>query len=457
MRVAKVRLSNILGIQELEFEAGQFTAFTGQNGSGKTSALSAIKAVLGRDDVDSDATLLRRGAEVGEAVILMDDGTEITKRITPTGSKTTISGADGKVSAPSNVLRGLTDAMSVNPVQFIRSGDTPAEKRQRLQWLLECLPVTIDRDRFEQIAGAAIKASDPNWAPFDQIEAVRKTIFDDRTATNRAIDEKKGSINQLEQTLPENEEGQVAGDPDQVQAQLDQMDANNNADIQAVDGRLADYERESGERLAAINEKYDGKIAALRQQISELEVEKGREAGDERQWMAEARTKAANRKSEIRIAHAEARQPHVTTLAAIRAGANAVAKAAQTRAHIREFETGISALETDAAKMTERLKGLQAYKSELLSNIPVDGLTVEDGEIYRNGVPFNRLNTAQQIDLAVEISKLRASRAGIICVDGIENLDSEQYDIFREKCLESGLQLFVTRVTDDAFAIETEA
>lgn len=463
MRVAKVRLSNILGIDELEFEAGQFTAFTGTNGTGKTSALSAIKAVLGRDDVDSDATLLRNGSEMGEAVILMDDGTEITKRITSTGSKTSISGGpEGKVSATSGMLRGLTDAMSVNPVAFIRSGDTPADKRQRLQWLLECLPVSLDQDRLERIAGAAVKAADPNWQPFDQLEAIRKTIFEDRTATNRAIDEKKGSINQLEQTLPDQEPGQVGGDPESIQRQLDALDEGNNTNLQAVSERLSEYERESSERVVGIINKFDDQIRvkqeainALRQEVTELEKVKAQEVADEKQWMTEARGKAEGKKAEIKAAHTEARQPHVTTLAAIRAGSNAVAKAAQTRAHILEFEQGVSGLEADAARMTERLKSLQAYKSELLSNIPVDGLTVEDGEIYRNGVVFNRLNTAQQIDMAVEISKLRASRAGIICVDGIENLDSGQYEIFREKCLDSGLQLFVTRVTDGEFAVET--
>lgn len=460
MRVSKITISKILGIDELEFEAGAFNAFTGGNEQGKTSALNAVKAVLGRDG--DDATLLRKGAEKGEIVMVLDDGTTVTKTVTAAGAKTVINGPEGKVSATSSMLKGLTDAMSVNPVDFIRSGDTPAAKRQRLQWLLECLPVEIDQERLAEIAGAAIKASDPGWSPFDQLEVIRKTIFDHRTATNRAIVEKNGSISQLEQTLPDDEaEGQVAGDPEEIQRQLDAMDAAHNLSLQGVSEKLVGYERESSERVQGIREKFDGRkqakrqaISQLQQELTALEAEEAAEVAKERQWMTDTSAKAEGKRSELKVAHTENRAPHVATLAAIRAGSNAIAKAAATRGHIKTFADAVRDLEEDAAKMTKQLAQLQDYKSELLSNIPIDGLTVEDGEIFRNGVPFDRLNTAQQVDMAVEIAKLRASRAGIICVDGIENLDSEQYALFRDKAIQSGLQLFVTRVTDGTLAVE---
>jgi DNA repair exonuclease SbcCD ATPase subunit len=71
MHISKVKITNILGIDELEFQPGQFNAFTGGNGSGKTSALEAIKAAL---KGGHDATLLRNGADKGEVVLVLDDG-----------------------------------------------------------------------------------------------------------------------------------------------------------------------------------------------------------------------------------------------------------------------------------------------------------------------------------------------------------------------------------------------
>jgi hypothetical protein len=55
----------------------------------------------------------------------------------------------------------------------------------------------------------------------------------------------------------------------------------------------------------------------------------------------------------------------------------------------------------------------------------------------------------------VEIAKLRAADLGIVCVDRIECLDAASLEEFRRRALESGLQLFVTRVADSDFNIET--
>ena len=65
MRVAHVRISNILGIEEIEFAPGGFTEVSGGNGAGKTSVLEAIRAALRGGN---DATLLRNGADRGEIV-----------------------------------------------------------------------------------------------------------------------------------------------------------------------------------------------------------------------------------------------------------------------------------------------------------------------------------------------------------------------------------------------------
>ena len=71
MHIQHIKISNILGIRELEFKAGQFVEVTGRNGQGKTSLLEAIKAAT---QGGHDATLLRKGAEKGEVVLVLDSG-----------------------------------------------------------------------------------------------------------------------------------------------------------------------------------------------------------------------------------------------------------------------------------------------------------------------------------------------------------------------------------------------
>ena len=79
MKVNKITISNILGLESYEIKPGQFTAITGANGQGKTSALDAIKAAVGGGH---DATLLRNGATEGRIVLELDDGSSIVKRVT---------------------------------------------------------------------------------------------------------------------------------------------------------------------------------------------------------------------------------------------------------------------------------------------------------------------------------------------------------------------------------------
>jgi hypothetical protein len=113
-------------------------------------------------------------------------------------------------------------------------------------------------------------------------------------------------------------------------------------------------------------------------------------------------------------------------------------------------------LQDTAISQSTALTEIEKYKSELLSSLPIPGLTVLDGEIYRDGVQFDRLNTAQQVGIAVEIAKLRAGDLAIICCDGLELLDTDSYQEFHNQAVESGMQLFITRVSDDDFSISSE-
>ncbi len=81
LRVARVSIQHIAGIEQLEFEPGKsLTLISGQNGSGKSSVIRSVLAAIGGG---SEARLVRKGKEQGETVILLDDpGT--------TGKKTTI-------------------------------------------------------------------------------------------------------------------------------------------------------------------------------------------------------------------------------------------------------------------------------------------------------------------------------------------------------------------------------
>ena len=105
----------------------------------------------------------------------------------------------------------------------------------------------------------------------------------------------------------------------------------------------------------------------------------------------------------------------------------------------------------------QQATGADALKSELLSGLPVPGLEIRDGQIYVDGLPFDRVNEARRIRIAVDIAKLRAGRLGLLLVDGMERLDETSFREFVAAVRDSGLQAIVCRVDETDLVIKEEA
>lgn len=427
MNIAHVKISNILGITELEFTPEGFTQISGRNGEGKTSVLEAIKAAV---QGGHDATLLRKGAEKGEIVLVLDDGTEISKRVTERASPVTVVQDGKKAQRPTDVLKQLTDMLSVNPVDFLR-----APKKDRVKVLLETMPLEADTEKLAELSGIPVRAQ-PGIHALAVIEAVRKEVFDDRTGTNRAVKEKDATINQLKLAMPDAPDG-VEGSEDELAQKLEAARTTKDAELTRIETKLTGIRATKQQEIDAIKAEAQAKIDAIRAELTDIESK----ASTQRERTIEKFNAAA--------------APLNASLTAIKANRNAFAKREQALATVEQMEKELVDLQQDAARQTTALESIDAYKAELLADLPIPGLEVIDGELFRDGVPFDRLNTAQQVAIAVEIAKLRAGDLKVCCVDGLELLSSDAFEAFKASALESDLQLFVTRVSDADFSVET--
>ena len=198
MKVARIRIRNVLGIESLDIEPGSVTVIRGQNGSGKTSVIEALKAVM---QGGHNATLLRQGSLVGEVVLVMEDGMEIRKRITSGSSTLTARHpAYGKLQAAATWLKSAVDHMTVNPVAFLTAPN-------RADLLLQAMPIPKDMEtltailaRFDLPMPAKAEASDHALVA---IGAVRETLYQERTGVNRVAREATASVKQLKGSLPD--------------------------------------------------------------------------------------------------------------------------------------------------------------------------------------------------------------------------------------------------------------
>lgn len=439
MKISHVSIKNILGIAELELSPQGFTEISGPNGTGKTSILEAIKSVL---STGHDATLLRKGADVGETVLVLDDGTELSKRVTPNGSTSTVRRDGKKAPRPAEAIKALTDMLSVNPVDFLR-----APKKDRVRVLLESMPIEADTQHLSELAGIDVRPQ-PGVHALHVIQLAHTQVYDARTGTNRAVKEKQATINQLEAAVPPAPAG-VDGDEG------------------GLEDRLASITGTRDTTLGKITAKLDGLRAKAQQDIDAVRVEtqrlidEAKAAGQAKvdainAELAENERKAAAAREKANATHADATQPIHAQLQIIRNDREAAGRRNQTLETIENLRTELATLTKEAAQQTKALEDIEAYKAELLAGLPIPGVEVIDGEIYREGVQFDRLNTSQQVGIAIEIAKLRAADLGIVCVDGCELMDSAHLEELRRQAAESGLQMFITRVTDDDFGIDTQ-
>lgn len=449
--ISHLKISNILGIDELEFSPEGFNDIRGKNGTGKTSVLEAIKAATGSGH---DATLLRKGADKGEVVLVLDNGSEIKRRVTETRSVTDVTDADGKkVGKPGDFMRTLVDTLSVNPVEFLS-----APKKDRVKVLLEAMPIKVDEERLEQIAGIPVMVDGANGLAI--IDAVRKQVFEDRTGTNRAVKEKDSTINQLRLAMPE-VAGGVEGSEDELRAQVEAATTAKDAELNRVRDKLDGLRSENQKKVDAHREALQATLddikAKAQAALDEAKATTTAEVEALNAAFAEIERKAGIQRENTIQKHTDTVTPLNQTLESIRTNRNAHARRAQALETVKQMEQELEELTADAAAQTKALDDIDAYKLELLQSLPIPGVEVRDGEIYREGVVFDRLNTAQQVTIAVEIAKLRAGDLGVCCVDRLECLDPEAFEEFRTQVLESGLQLFVTTVNGEEFNVQTTA
>lgn len=440
MKIAYVRISNILGLEEFEMApGGTLTEISGDNGLGKTSILEAIKAGT---QGGHDATLLRKGADKGEIVLVLDDGTELHKHVGQTKSSLDLIKDGKKVPRPSDTIKGLTDLLSVNPVEFLT-----APKKDRVKVLLEAMPINVDPARLTEISGIPVDMQ-PGTHGLAMIEMVHKLVYEDRTGTNRAVKEKEATINQLTLAMPE-VPGGVEGDEDALLQQIETLRAARDAETTRIDTKLTGVRDESNARQQKIKDDAQARIDAIKAECqAALDAEKAA--------LADTEGKAGRVRQRALDTFTEQAGPINETLAAIRTNRNAFAKREQTKATIAQMDAELEDLRADVERQTKALDDLDAYRSELLATLPIPGLEVRDGEVMRDGVPFDRLNTAQQVDIAIEIAKLRAGDLAICCVDRFEALSPDTLAEFKKRAEASNLQLIVTRVDRGELTIQTQ-
>lgn len=446
MKASLLKIQNILGVEcaEIQLKPTGVTLVHGGNGTGKSSIVEALKSLF---EGGYDATLIRNGADRGEVVLVLDDQTTIRKaqvrgrkqsdvQVRPAG------GLPPK--RPAEFISALVDGYAADPVKFIM-----AKPSERVRLLLEAMPISVTA---EQLQAAGITAPvDVTGHGLEVIEALRAEIFEERTGVNRSAKDKRSHAAELTRALPTeslDEEQRRFGEASEQLAAIDKALADRKADIKQK--LEAEKKRRAEER--------DGIVADIDRQIAELQTKRQAEIKACDDWAALV-TADANRIYTEAVEKSSAERARLSGIVAASGGLVAALERAEgTRAAAQKADEEAALLEQHSALLTAQIEALDKLKGQLASSLPIPGVEIRiDGKapaLYVDGIPFDRLNKAKQVQVALRVARLRVGELPLVIMDNAECLDAETFAAFQAAAEGTGLQFLVTRVTSGPLTIE---
>lgn len=477
MRLIGIKISNFLGLAEYEVKPGKkVTVVEGKNATGKSSLIQAIRSAL---SFGHDATLLRKGSKEAEVILVLDDGTEIKKRITESKSDVQLRLPDaGRVSAPKKYLERLLDVFGLDPVAFLT-----AKPDRRAELLIESMPLEVTVSQLNAILPPSLHVSKDQVSghALEVIARIIKTTYDERTGVNRLAKAAGTAVEEASKALPKDDGLDWTLLLKEADEELKILDEELEAALEVVkeeaDQDIQKATEESIESIQLIETEYqkvvDDNQAAIQRLQKEIDFRKGvlsQEAEKRKSDVSLVQTNLQSTKERIALrilqrqrAARDIQDPARDTLRKKRADLSAKRDASlgaqSLRDMIKKHKEEQTINETASTVLTRALNDLEELKQNLLSQLPVKDIEIRNGEVYvyehsiSDWIPYDRANEARKVQIAIELAKSRASKGiPLIVVDRMESLDKESFALFEEGLIaaeKDGYQVIMARVTDD--------
>ena len=395
MKIINLYAENLKRLTAVQIEPdGNLVQITGRNGQGKTSVLDAIWWALGGTK-NVQTTPIRKGEE--RAIVRLDLGElKITRRFnaqddgTYTTSITVENGEGARFSSPQTMLDKLLGEMTFDPLAFTRMKDA------------------------DQVM--ALRSLVPDF-DFDQADADNKRDFADRTEANRRAKDARTSAAAID--LPEEVPERVVFSD--ISAQWNTANLKN-----------AERDKELSRRETVIRIRDN-----CRSQIAELEDQ-----------LADLREQEKNLADEI---SAFDPLPEPIDIDAIRARmdkAEETNRLADAGDRHNQLITTAKEAEAKSAELTAAMDQRKAEARDAIANadMPVNGLSIEDGAVHLDGVPFNQASDAQQLQASIGIAMALNPKLKVIRVRDGSLLDDEAMKTLAAMAEEHDYQIWIERV-----------
>ena len=414
IKIASLTTENVKRVKSVHIEPSPngLTIIGGNNNNGKTSILDAIAWALGGNKY-RPSKAQREGSVVpptinlklSNGLIVERKGKNSDLKVTdPTGNK-----------AGQNLLDSFVEELAINLPKFINSSD-----KEKANTLLEIIGVGQQLYELECQEKEKYNMRRSIGQIADQKEkfAKEQPFYPEASKTLVSITD---LITQQQDILAKNGENQRKRDmTDQLHRQATQL--------------MAEIERQEN-TLANLKEQYQSVLRDY----------------DVAQKTSEQLQDESTEELEESIANIEAIN--------IKVRANLDREKAEQDA--AEYRTQYSSLTTE-------IESLRKQRMDLLQNadLPLEGLSVEDGELLYNGQRWDNMSGSQQLMVSTAIVRKLKPECGFVLIDKLEQMDMQTLNEFGVWLEQEGLQAIATRVStgdecsiiiEDGYVKDTES
>lgn len=421
-----ITITNLGSFQSLTVETPSVCLINGGNGVGKTTLLDVVRLFADRGH---DPDILRGNSENGEAVMVLDDETQIRVRVTrkdtwrgwkPKDAKRWVEGRE--------MVDKIYRAIAYDPIKFL---DLPP--KEQAEKLAELSPVQATEAELQLAVGGATEERSkapvkPGMNGIEVINTIREAIYDARGLLNNGAKVQDAHASELEKALPspapagtdwKKEASRLASERSRIEDEERKAIGLISADFQAAKDTANAENREQWQK---INTDIDTKIAAL-----ELERQERKQASADAYTLTveTARTKANTDAAAIKSANKPVLEKLTADYATAAERDRFLTQAEGTRKAAEVARNEAEQKKSRAKELTEALTRLDNLKRTLAARLPIKNVIVQDGKIYREQdgglVPLKRWNTADQYKLCLKIGMMIGG--GLVLVDHCEAFD----------------------------------
>lgn len=417
--ITRLEVENIRGIDTATMEPGKITILSGDNGTGKSSWIDAIRAVF---DGGYDPKLVRNGEKKATVIMTLSDGTVCT-RVVNQEKKTstlTVKSADGEViKSPQAFVEEIADSFAYDPLDFMF-----ADKKTRQKIIQGFLNVSVTVPELRDAIGEEwfMEHFDPRKNAFENIDAIHKAGYERRRQINVQHAEAEKTVNTLRRDMPTaNDDSQGFEEAAKsARAYLTNVTA---AKRQAVTELAEQYEAGkqeieawAREEIAKIHAERERRLRAAEETRAKLKAEIDTEHDQIIESAAKAETEAAEQLKQYH--HAEG-----------------------LRKHLKQQEDRIRELAGQSMRYDRALDAMEKLRKRKMEHLPIEDADMRDGELYIKNIAFDGLNDAQKIMVSIQFAASRAKELPFMVIDGLERLGEENRTALFDGAKSAGFQI----------------